>query len=115
MAKSSKRPVAPMTVDEAIKRAYEYCRTHADQGFLRHAATYLAAIPQAVSRFPNEPDHAKEIQISYALGNMSAWKGPDARRVKAVLKAYTVRQEKLRTMKPRTAKAALPAAKKRTA
>lgn len=96
----AKKSVAPMTVDAAIKRAYEYCSRHRHEGHLAFAATYLAAIPQAVSRFPEQPDHVKQTQIEYALGNMAAWKGDEARRVKAVLMAYTKKRQAKATLKP---------------
>jgi hypothetical protein len=105
----AKKSVAPLTLDAAIKKAYEYCRKNSNVGHLSYAATYLAAIPQAVSMFPDRRDEATRIQLQYALGNMGAWKGDEARRVKAVLTAAT---------KPaKTAKAALKPAdrKKRTA
>lgn len=106
----AKKASAPLTLDAAIKKAYEYCRSHATDGHLGYAATYLAAIPQTVSMFPDRRDEATRLQLQYALGNMGAWKGDEARRVKAVLTAAT--------KPPKQAKATLsttPARRKRTA
>ena len=105
----AKKTNAPLTLDAAIKKAYEFCRRNSDLGHLRFAATYLAAIPQAVSMYPDRRDEATRIQLEYALGNMAAWKGPEARRVKAILTAAT------KPAKPAKAALKSPERKKRSA
>ena len=67
-----------MTVDEAVKIAKECCPDE-------YARQYLDAAKRAIEI---DGVHAFKVQILYALSNMSYWRGPVARDVKAVLKRY---------------------------
>jgi hypothetical protein len=76
------------TVDEAIQTAIAEMRPIRQRGNIAYALTYLEAIPAAMQSFPNEPEHAKRVQVLYALGNMQSWTGPKAKQVKEILKRY---------------------------
>jgi len=71
---------------DAILEALEYCTANHEKGHLGYAVSYLQNMDRAVREYG---DSALPVQLLYALNNMGAWKGEDARRVKAVLKKYT--------------------------
>ena len=77
-----------MTVDDAVQIAITELSKNPHAGNNGYALTYLKAIDQAVAAFPHEPEHAKQVQILYALGNMQSWRGETAKQVKSVLKSY---------------------------
>lgn len=72
-----------MTVDEAIKITKELCPND-------YARKYLDTAKEAIEL---DGIHAFKVQILYALNNMTYWRGPVAREVKAVLKTYAKSKE----------------------
>lgn len=67
-----------MTIDEAIAKAKAECKNE-------YAQTYLQSIPEAIEEYG---ENGFDIQLLYAYSNMTYWRGPIAKEVKAVFKTY---------------------------
>ena len=50
-----------------------------------YALAYLEKIPEAIEEFGS---HGFEVQMMYALNNMSSWRGENARNAKIVIKDF---------------------------
>jgi hypothetical protein len=75
----------PQDLTNAIAEAIDYCRANVSRGNLAYALAYLDAMDRAIAE---HGPRVIPVQLLYVLNNLSAWKGEDARRVKAVLKSY---------------------------
>ena len=67
-----------MSVDEAILAVRDECLNG-------HARAYASAAMQAAVTYGT---HGLKVQVQYMLANMGYWRGPRARKVKAVLRAF---------------------------
>ena len=68
-----------MSVNDAIRAVAVECPNHA-------ARVYANAAMEAATMYGSE---GLRVQVLYMLANVRHWRGPRAREVKAVLKAYT--------------------------
>lgn len=84
---------APCYVDMRadIHTAEKFCFANSKKGDLGYALAYIHAVDQneeECRRMGISPERALANQLCYILNNLSAWTGPEAREVKARMKAF---------------------------
>lgn len=63
----------------------------ANRGYLGYAIAYIEAVDSNATMWAHEgitKEQALKSQVLYVLNNLSAWKGPKAQEMKAILKEY---------------------------
>ncbi len=68
----------------AVEAAKRFCEKSSPGAFGTCGLSYLERIPSS-RRFGSD---AVKTQITYALSNLAAWRGPEAREAKKLLKTY---------------------------
>jgi len=83
--------VLPPEVRAALAQALAACRSNPQKGYLRYALSYL----EKVHEFAHlRGKHDAQGQIFYALNNLQAWRGQEARDAKRVLQKYAMEKDR---------------------
>ncbi len=75
----------PEELTRAVEAAKRFCEKSSPGAISAYGLSYLNRIASS-RRFGS---NAVKTQILYALSNLAAWRGPEAREAKKLLKAYS--------------------------